>query len=85
MSGVIHAWWQWVLQSLSAQSLEPETRNWVLDSLLPWVYWSQQTEKTRQPLLKLSYAQAAQQAHTRFLTDTFTSSLNNIEQQRWVD
>ncbi|MEI6330972.1 MAG: hypothetical protein WCP16_17155 [Pseudanabaena sp. ELA645] len=27
MSGVIHAWWQWVLQSLSAQSLEPETRN----------------------------------------------------------
>jgi len=85
MSGVIHAWWQWVLQSLSAQSLEPETRNWVLDSLLPWVYWSQQAQKTRQPLLKLSYAQAAQQAHSRFLTDTFTSSLNKIEQQRWVD
>ena len=75
----------WVLQSLSAQALDTETRNWLLDSLLPWVYWSQQTEKTRQPQLKQCYAQAAQQAHTRLLDDSFTSSLNNIEQQRWVD
>jgi hypothetical protein len=85
MSGLIHAWWQWVLQSLSAQSLEPETRNWLLDSLLPWVYWSQQTEKTRQPQLKQCYAQATQLAYTRLLADSFTSSLTNIEQQRWVD
>jgi hypothetical protein len=79
MSGLIHAWWEWVLQSLSAQALEPETRNWLLDSLLPWVYWSQQTEKTRQPQLKQSYAQAAQLAYTRLLADSFTPSLNNIE------
>ena len=85
MSGLIHAWWSWVLQSLSSQSLQPETLNWLLDSLLPWVYWSQQTEKTRQPQLKQSYAQATQQAYTRFLADSFTSSLNIIEQQRWVD
>jgi hypothetical protein len=85
MSGLIHAWWEWVLQSLSAQALESETRNWVLDSLLPWVYWSQQTEKTRQPLLKQSYAHAAQLAYTRLLADNFTPSLTNIEQQQWVD
>ena len=75
----------WVLQSLSAQALDTETRNWLLDSLLPWVYWSQQTEKTRQPQLKQCYAQAAQQAHTRLLADSFTPSLTKIEQQRWVD
>lgn len=85
VSGLLHAWWQWVLQSLSAQALEPETLNWLLDSLLPWVYWHQQTEKTRQPQLKKSYALAAQQAHSRFLADSFTPSLNNIEQQQWVD
>ncbi len=85
MSGLIHAWWEWVLQSLSAQALDTETRNWLLDSLLPWVYWSQQTEKTRQPQLKQCYAQAAQQAHSRLLDDSFTSSLNKLEQQCWVD
>lgn len=85
LSGALHAWWQWVLQALPAQTANPDTQNWVLNRLLPWVYWHQQTQKTRQPQLKLAYQQAAQQAQERFRTDAFTPSLTASEQQQWID
>lgn len=85
LSGILHAWWQWVLQSLSAQTPDLETQNWVLNCLLPWVYWHQQTNKTRSPLLKQSYAQAAQLAHQRLLAFEFTSALSSSQQQQWID
>jgi len=34
---------------------KPKTRIWVLTILLPWVYWHQQTEKTRHTELKQGY------------------------------
>lgn len=57
----------------------------MLSVLLPWVYWHQQTQKTRQPQLKQGYQQAAQQAQARFLADGFTQTLHNSEQQQWID
>jgi hypothetical protein len=56
----------------------------VLTALLPWVYWHQQTQKTRQPQLKQGYQQAAQQAQARFLADGFTQTLPDSEQQRSI-
>ncbi|MEH1910517.1 MAG: DUF6399 domain-containing protein [Nostoc sp.] len=85
LSRTLHAWWQWVIQSLSTQTQDPEIQNWVLSVLLPWVYWHQQTQKTRQPQLKQGYQQAAQQAQARFLADGFTQTLHNSEQQQWID
>jgi hypothetical protein len=85
LSGVLHAWWQWVLQALCAQTQDPEIQNWVLNCLLPWVYWHQQTQKTRQPQLKLGYELAAKQAHERFLLDVSTNALPASEKQLWLD
>ena len=85
LSAALHAWWQWVLKSLSAQTPDPDTQHWVLTALLPWVYWHQQTKKTRQPQLKQGYQQAAQQAQARFLADAFTQTRPDFEQQQWVD
>ena len=79
LSQVLDAWWQWVFQALPAQSQDPDTQEWVLRTLLPWVYWHQQAQKTRQPQLKQSYQQAAQRAKTAFLYTDFT------QQQEWVD
>ena len=75
LSGLLHAWWQWVLQALSAQTQDPEIHNWVLNCLLPWVYWHQQTQKTRQPQLKRAYEQAAQSARQCFLAHDLTKHL----------
>lgn len=85
LSGVLHAWWQWVLQALCVQTQDPEIQNWVLNCLLPWVYWHQQTQKTRQPQLKLGYELATKQAHERFLLDVSTKALSTSEKQLWVD
>lgn len=85
LSGIIHAWWQWVLQALAVQTQDPELQNWVLNCLLPWVYWHQQTEKTRQPQLKQGYGQAARLAYERFLADEMTRTLPRSEQQHWFD
>jgi hypothetical protein len=53
--------------------------------LLPWVYWQQQTQKTRQPQLKQGYLQATQKAEVALLAHPFTQSLGKHEQQEWVD
>jgi hypothetical protein len=85
LSGIVHAWWQWVLQALCAQTQDAEIHNWVLNCLLPWVYWHQQTQKTRQPQLKQGYEQAAKSARECFLANDCTKNLTSSEQQQWVD
>lgn len=85
LSRALHSWWQWVLQALSAQTQDPDTQHWVLTYLLPWVYWHQQTQKTRQPQLKQGYQQAAQQADQRLLVAAFTQNLAHTQQQQWID
>jgi len=51
----IRAWWHWVTHELAQQTHDTEEQNWVLVALLPWLYWSQQAEKTRRATLKARY------------------------------
>lgn len=85
LSGTLHAWWQWTIQTLTAQTQDSDTQDWVLTVLLPWVYWHQQSQKTRQPQLKAGYLQAAQKAEVALLAHPFTQSLRQSQQQQWID
>lgn len=85
LSNLLHAWWIWVMESLSTQTQEPETQNWVLTHLLPWAYWHQQSEKNRTPQLLQAYQQATKNAHQRLLSHDFTQTLTQIQQQHWID
>jgi hypothetical protein len=85
LSRTLHAWWEWTIQTLKAQTQDSDTQDWVLTVLLPWVYWHRQTRKTRQPQLKHDYLQAAQKAEVALLNHPFTLSLNPSQQQQWVD
>jgi hypothetical protein len=80
----IHAWWQWVTLTLAAQTDDLDVQNWVLTSLLPWVYWQQQADKSRHPELKRCYQQAAQQAHTVVLNHPLTAQIDDSQRQHWV-
>jgi hypothetical protein len=42
LSGTLHAWWEWTLQTLKAHTQDSDTQDWALTVLLPWVYWHQQ-------------------------------------------
>jgi hypothetical protein len=84
LSKATNAWWTWVSLVLALESPGLETQQWILTSLLPWVYWCQQTDKTRHPELKQTYLQASQSAHVLLLAHPHTQTLSTPEHQHWV-
>ena len=56
----------------------------MLSSLLPWLYWTQQADKTRQPALKRRYQDAASDAFDRLFEQDITLQLTDYERERWV-
>lgn len=80
----IEAWRQWVTLALAAQTQDGECRRWVLSFLLPWVYWTQQADKTRKPALKQHYQQAASTAFNRLVEQPLTQQLEVAQRQDWL-
>lgn len=80
----IEAWHQWVTIALDRQTQDPAIRCWVLSFLLPWVYWTQQADKTRQPSLKQRYQDTASGAFDRLFEQDITLQLEDNERARWV-
>ena len=80
----IEAWQQWVTSAIDSQIQDLEIRSWVLTYLLPWVYWTQQADKTRQPSLKRSYQDAASQAFDRLFAQDLTLVLTEHQRGQWV-
>lgn len=85
MARGLQAWWQWATQSLAAQTPTIEVQNWVLGSLLPWVYWLQQTDKTQHTALKARYQQAADDAAKQLLAHPLTLAMSANERQTWIE
>jgi hypothetical protein len=80
----VHAWWHWVTQALPAQTQDPEVQSWVLTVLLPWLYWSQQADKTRTPHLKHRYRQAASDAFDAVMAAELTLTLQPEALESWM-
>lgn len=80
----INAWQQWVRLALQAQTEDSTIRQWVSAALLPWVYWQQQLDRTRQPALKRRYQQAASDAFDRFIEHPLTLQLDDDQRQDWL-
>ena len=80
----VHAWWQWTTQALAQETQDPEVQTWVVTGLLPWLYWAQQADKTRNPYLKQRYQQATSDAFDVLMAAEFTLTLQEAELQRWT-
>ena len=78
----IQAWWQWTHEALATETDDIRTQNWVISQLLPWIYWKQQSAKTRTPELKKSYAIATERAYQTLINHPDTQDLY---QPFWVD
>ena len=78
----IPAWWQCTREALETETDDIRTQNWVITQLLPWIYWKQQSAKTRTPELKKSYEIAAERAYQALINHPDTQDLY---QQFWVD
>ena len=62
IASLIDAWWLWVMESLDDYEIDDECRKWLLEFLLPAIYWQSQAAKTKNPELKKSYQVASEQA-----------------------
>ncbi|MEL6816599.1 MAG: DUF6399 domain-containing protein [Cyanobacteria bacterium J06656_5] len=80
----MEAWQKWVTIALDKQTQDRALRNWVLSSLLPWVYWQQQADKTRHPSLKRRYQDAASEAFETLFEHDITLQLTDQQRARWV-
>jgi hypothetical protein len=80
----VHAWWRWATQALALETQDAEVQTWVLSVLLPWLYWSQQADKTRTPHLKHRYQQAASDAFDHLMAAEMTLMLQEVDVLRWI-
>jgi Family of unknown function (DUF6399) len=78
----IQAWWQWTHDALELETNDIRTQNWVITTLLPWIYWKQQSAKTRTSDLKQAYEIAAERAYQTLIEHPDTQDLY---QPYWVD
>lgn len=76
LASLIDAWWLWVEQSLAADAMEAELRSWLLERLLPAVYWQAQVRKTKTPALKAAYQQAFEAAWQTLHQQPITATLS---------
>ncbi len=83
LAALVDAWWRWVEQSLLSEGLEASLRGWLLERLLPTVYWQAQVDKTRTPGLKNAYQQAFKHARQALHQHPLTAALSTETFARW--
>lgn len=83
LSAVVDVWWNWVRQSLNKQNCDPSIGAWLEQSLLPTLYWQQQTRRTKTPMLRAAYQTAAQQAQANLMQHPVTAGLSVEQFTQW--
>ena len=82
IASIIDGWWLWAEESLDSDNLTEEIQQWLLNCLLPTVYWHKQTERTKNPDLKESYLYANEKAQLELEQHPLTASL--IHEKKWL-
>ena len=84
LSAIVGLWWQWVHQSLAAQTLPDSLIAWLMTVLLPLCYWHTQVQRTDKPALNAYYQTAYQQAQSALLAHPVTSTLDAPTYRYWA-
>lgn len=79
----IDLWWTWVRESLRPFSVEPEVECWLVNGLLPVLYWKSQLQRTSTASLRQTYDQAYKQAQLRLQCHRMTGAMTEEEWSRW--
>jgi polyhydroxyalkanoate synthesis regulator phasin len=84
LSICVDAWWLWVEESIKSLQLDPgmEKYHWVMERLLPKVYWEQQTTRADTVELRDAYRAAAQTAIANWQAHPLTTVLPETEMKR---
>lgn len=69
-------WWNRFDSSLSQLALDNETKKWIKEKLLPYIYWKNQISKTNSKEIRLLYQAAYQNAKKSLIDDPFSSTID---------
>ncbi len=83
IAAVIDLWWIWVRESLNGYALEPAFECWLVNGLLPVIYWHVQVQRTSTAALKKAYEEAHTDAVERVRHHRLTATLSDEELSRW--
>jgi hypothetical protein len=83
IAALVDLWWLWIRESLAVYALPPDLEAWLLEVLLPSVYWDLQRRRTTSGLLQHTYAEAAKHASARLEAHPLTQILASKELTRW--
>lgn len=75
LAALVDTWWLWVEQRLPPET-DTELQSWLLERLLPTVYWQAQVRKTKTPALKDAYRHAFEAAWQRLHQHPLTATLS---------
>lgn len=79
----VSAWWFWINENLQALTIDTLLQEWLINSLLPVVYWHYQYHKTQNSQSKEKYQMAWENASIRLKEDPFSCLLSTSEWQHW--
>ena len=79
LASCVSVWWGWVTESLQAHNLAQEKQAWMLQTVLPTVYWHHQREKTQNAAQRKKYQDNWQQALAGFQAHPVTTALSEEE------
>jgi len=80
----VTAWWLWANENLQALKVDTILRAWIIDALLPVVYWHHQLHKTQNTLFREKYQQAWEASSTVLRDHPLTHTLSESKLQHWL-
>lgn len=83
IAAVIDLWWIWVRESLRGYALDPEFECWLVNGLLPVIYWHIQAQRPSPIALKKAYKEAHRDAVKRLRHHRLTATVSDDELSRW--
>ncbi len=83
VSSVVDAWWQWTTESLAEFKPTAKLTQWLLEVLLPVIYWHHQLLKTQNPEMKKLYEQAWREAQATYAAHPMTKLMSQDDLNHW--
>jgi hypothetical protein len=83
VASIVDAWWLWTQESLAEFGLGPALSNWLLNSLLPVIYWHHQCHKTQNPDMKKLYQKAWHKAQAAYAVHPMTQTMSREDLDGW--
>lgn len=80
----VTSWWLWVNETLQALNVDVILRTWIIDALLPVVYWHHQLHKTQNRQLREKYQQAWKSSSAVLRQHPLTDALSVCKLQHWL-